>query len=273
MSLKDFFIPVKSMSGQEARTFMNDHGEGTYTLLDVRQPGEYEQEHIPGARLVPLPSLPDRFGEIMKHEPVIVYCAVGGRSRVAAQMLAGAGFTNVYNLSGGIKGWNGPTTEGPPDLHLAFVQDISEPEQLIAFAWHMEEAQRTFYLKMQETVADPQAKELFAMLAGMEDLHKKRVLEVCELAGMDVMNVKNIDTELLEGGLHKEALLEHYREFLDSLGSIVQVAMMLEARSLDLYLRLSREVNNDSIVSFLVLLAGEEKKHLEQLGELLEKKR
>ena len=99
MRWRQFLTPVKSLDSEEVKSFMNDHKEGSYTLLDVRQPAEYESSRIPGAKLVPLPELTDRMGEIDKEKPVVVYCAIGGRSRAASQLLAGGGFNEVYNLS------------------------------------------------------------------------------------------------------------------------------------------------------------------------------
>jgi rhodanese-related sulfurtransferase len=52
---------------------MKERKEGSYTLLDVRQPGEYEKERIPGANLIPLPELSDRLGEIDHERPIITY--------------------------------------------------------------------------------------------------------------------------------------------------------------------------------------------------------
>jgi sulfur-carrier protein adenylyltransferase/sulfurtransferase len=52
---------------------MQDKAIDAYTLLDVRQPGEYESEHIPGSKLIPLPELGDRLNEIDPHKPTIVY--------------------------------------------------------------------------------------------------------------------------------------------------------------------------------------------------------
>jgi len=65
--------PVTNLDAEETRRFIQDHSEGTYTLLDVRQPGEYEKSRIPGARLVPLPELPDRLEELDPQRPVITY--------------------------------------------------------------------------------------------------------------------------------------------------------------------------------------------------------
>jgi 3-mercaptopyruvate sulfurtransferase SseA len=73
VSLKKLFTPVKSINNEAAKKFMAEHPEGSYTLLDVRQPGEYESEHIPGAKLIPLPGLKDELSELDKKKPVLVY--------------------------------------------------------------------------------------------------------------------------------------------------------------------------------------------------------
>jgi rhodanese-related sulfurtransferase len=73
VSLKKLFTPVKSINSQTAKNFMSEHKEGAYTLLDVRQPGEYEAEHIPGAKLIPIPDLKDKLSRLDKNKPIIVY--------------------------------------------------------------------------------------------------------------------------------------------------------------------------------------------------------
>jgi 3-mercaptopyruvate sulfurtransferase SseA len=73
VSLKKLFTPVESINSQTAKSFMSEHQEGAYTLLDVRQPGEYEAEHIPGAKLIPIPDLKDKLSQLDKNKPIIVY--------------------------------------------------------------------------------------------------------------------------------------------------------------------------------------------------------
>ena len=72
-NLKKMFSPVEALDPGEARDFITRHNEGTYTLLDVRQPGEYEKDHIPGATLIPLPQLYDELDKLDRDKPVIVY--------------------------------------------------------------------------------------------------------------------------------------------------------------------------------------------------------
>ncbi len=73
MKWKNLFSPVKNIDPEGARDFISSYKEGSYTLLDVRQPKEYEKHRIPGAKLIPLPNLMDRLDELDPAKPVIVY--------------------------------------------------------------------------------------------------------------------------------------------------------------------------------------------------------
>jgi len=73
MKFSDLFSQVKTMNADEARKWLEERAEGSYTLLDVREPEEYEGGHIPGATLIPLSELPDRLSEINPQKPVLAY--------------------------------------------------------------------------------------------------------------------------------------------------------------------------------------------------------
>ena len=73
MKWMQFLTPVKSISTQEAEAMMAKAPGGDIVLLDVRQPGEYEASHIPGALLVPLPELTSNYHRIDPGKPVLVY--------------------------------------------------------------------------------------------------------------------------------------------------------------------------------------------------------
>ena len=74
-------------------------------LVDVRTPGEYEMEHIPGSRLLPLSVLRQRSDELPQDRPIVCVCRSGARSQSACEQLAALGFEDVANLSGGMIGW------------------------------------------------------------------------------------------------------------------------------------------------------------------------
>ncbi|MDC7226369.1 MAG: rhodanese-like domain-containing protein [Spirochaetales bacterium] len=76
-------------------------------IIDVRTEGEYRQGHIPGADLLPVQVFAENISKLeeYKDEDILLYCASGNRSTVAARMLIDAGFTKVYNLRSGIGDW------------------------------------------------------------------------------------------------------------------------------------------------------------------------
>jgi len=75
-------------------------------MVDVRSPEEYAQGHIAQSRLLPLWSLLQRANELPKDKPIVCVCRSGNRSMAACQQLAAQGFTNLYNLSGGVVAWH-----------------------------------------------------------------------------------------------------------------------------------------------------------------------
>ena len=75
-------------------------------IIDVRTPEEYEEEHIPGVRNVPLAELESRANEFAGKEKVYVHCQRGGRSSQAVEILDALGTdTEFVNVEGGVNAW------------------------------------------------------------------------------------------------------------------------------------------------------------------------
>lgn len=74
-------------------------------LIDVREPGEYASEHIPGAKLMPLSNLNPADVKPETDQQVVLYCQSGNRSKKAAQKLFDSGFESVTHLQGGLPTW------------------------------------------------------------------------------------------------------------------------------------------------------------------------
>jgi hydroxyacylglutathione hydrolase len=89
----------------EPRALAAMRGDGTPLVLDVRNDGEWKEGHLPAAVHIPLGRLRQRAGELPKDQPLVVQCAAGARSAIAASVLAAAGIQNVSNLSGGFNAW------------------------------------------------------------------------------------------------------------------------------------------------------------------------
>jgi molybdopterin/thiamine biosynthesis adenylyltransferase/rhodanese-related sulfurtransferase len=95
---------IPTVSVQELKRKM-DEGEA-FTLVDVREPYEYEIARIAGSRLIPLGELETRVSELPRTGMLVLQCHSGGRSEHAARFLQEAGFGNAYNLAGGIDAWS-----------------------------------------------------------------------------------------------------------------------------------------------------------------------
>jgi adenylyltransferase/sulfurtransferase len=81
-----------------------DRGENVF-VLDVRNPEEIQICRLPGSTVIPLPTLPQRFGELDRSREIVVHCKSGVRSQKAIYFLRQQGFANLKNLTGGILAW------------------------------------------------------------------------------------------------------------------------------------------------------------------------
>jgi rhodanese-related sulfurtransferase/rubrerythrin len=269
---------LKTMFPEELQEYMKSHEEGSYTLLDVRQPSEYEEAHLPGARLVPLPTLMDALGEFDRHRPTIVYCAVGGRSRSAAQFLLNQGFEDVSNLQGGIQAWEQLTASGPSELHLRFVRGDESPREVVAVAYEMEEGLRQFHQRMKDSTSDPGLEDLLTHLVKAEESHKKSLKKLFEEMTGETFNPADVGLEspektgsqVMEGGLDIEEFMQQNRSYLQTVAGYLDIAMMIEIQALDLYLRMAHESRNQQAQRVLHQIAQEEKGHLSLLGRYMD---
>lgn len=275
INLKRLFTPARSIDSEETKKYMAEHHEGDYTLLDVRQPGEYEADHIPGAKLIPLPDLKDEMTQLDPNRPTIVYCAIGGRSRAAAQFLSGAGFKNVYNLTGGIKAWNGATAKGPVELNLELVRGDETPSEMIRLAYGMEMSLETFYATLKSRTTDPELSNFYSKMEGIEQGHKKRLFEhqmEIDPQDRDLETFEaDVQSETMEGGFDVVSFLEKNEPHLNAIPDALSLALMLESQALDLYLRFSNKLSDPLSKGVLYKIADEEKSHLSLVAHMLEK--
>jgi sulfur-carrier protein adenylyltransferase/sulfurtransferase len=75
------------------------------TIIDVREPNEFQINRIAGSTLIPLGDVPRRYAELDPADEIVVHCKMGGRSAKAADFLRSVGFKRVLNLRGGILDW------------------------------------------------------------------------------------------------------------------------------------------------------------------------
>jgi rhodanese-related sulfurtransferase/rubrerythrin len=274
--LKKPFTPLESLEPEEAREYLASHPEDTFTLLDVRQPWEYEEEHIPGATLIPLPQLNDQYEKLDPEKPTLVHCASGGRSRVAAQLLSGLGFKEVYNLAGGIKAFQGEKATGPRELNLEMIRGDESAPEVVVLAFSLEKGLQAFYEAAAAQTPDADLAGLCRQLARIEEQHEEKLAGLyrqLEPAGKDLPALMaEREPALMEGGFKPQEFLQQNEALMNSLPEILELALMLETQALDLYLRFAAKLTDPQAREVLYTLAQEEKAHLARLAGLWEEK-
>jgi adenylyltransferase/sulfurtransferase len=95
--------PVPEISVEELKR-KQDAGEA-FVLLDVREPYEYDIARIPGSKLIPLGQLHARLSELDTADEIVIHCKSGYRSANALRELQAAGFSKLWNVTGGIAAW------------------------------------------------------------------------------------------------------------------------------------------------------------------------
>lgn len=95
---------IKDVNTVEAIELINHKNA---VVLDVREDSEYKSGHLINSRWIPLGKLVSRVGELERYRdrPVVVVCRSGNRSATACSLLGKQGFTQTYNLTGGVVGW------------------------------------------------------------------------------------------------------------------------------------------------------------------------
>jgi rhodanese-related sulfurtransferase len=92
---------IEEVSAEEAETKQKTGA----TIVDVREPHEWREGYIPGAKLIPLGSLAKRVQELDPSKEIVTVCRSGNRSISAALILQRAGYKHVSSMAGGMKIW------------------------------------------------------------------------------------------------------------------------------------------------------------------------
>jgi rhodanese-related sulfurtransferase len=93
----------RSISPLQAKELIETRAD--LQLIDCRSPDEFRQGALPGSRLIPFWDFTKGNYDLPKDKPILLVCAVGGRSLAVGQLLATKGYREVYNLKGGLDAW------------------------------------------------------------------------------------------------------------------------------------------------------------------------
>jgi rubrerythrin len=181
-------------------------------------------------------------------------------------------------MEGGIRAWEGGVAEGAPEAGTAYFTAAGKPEEFIALAWMLEEGSRRFYAEIPALAADEETKKLFRDLATAEEHHKVSLVSLYKTfvgeepgQGFPGSIVPAEATgDIMEGGMRVSEALKWVRG--KNPEAIFELAMALETNSYDLYIKMRRKLKDEASQQVFDHLSKEEKKHLELLAALFERK-
>ncbi len=268
---------VKTIESSQVHEMLEEDKENLPLLVDVRQPEEYKEGHIPGALLVPLGQLEYGHPSFSKKKTMITYCRSGKRSMTAAVILCKMGYSQVKSLEGGILQWPYELVTGEPRPTLES-DEIGTARELFLLALKKEIETWLFYRESKSNLDNPELVKVFEFLEGMEKDHMEtmysRYSRTARQMGEDVLPLA--------------ALREKYKETFDRTRgdwdelddeteiSLLESAVQREYQKYDFYKLSVDHMEDNSLRVLLNELALEERAHasllLKKIGQVKERK-
>ncbi len=263
---------VRNVRVEEIRKRIETTGSD-FALIDVREPKEYAQSHLPGAILMPLSQLPFMFDKIPTDKTVTVYCRSGKRSASAAALLSSYGIQDIENMEGGIMAWDGLLATGSPQAGLFLLEERTSPEDMLRLAWALEDGTRVFYERAKERLPGPEAGVVLGALIKAEVNHRQKILEAFQSLKPGATEGDIRDEKAagyMEGGAKIEDALSWIAQGDRTPLDIIELCLLIEANALDLYMRLISATEKQEAKDILTPVIEEEKNHLRSLGKLFQ---
>jgi rubrerythrin len=178
-------------------------------------------------------------------------------------------------MEGGMHAWQGLTAAGAPEAGMSFFTVSSRPEELIALGWVLEDGSRRFYAFLADTLVTSDAIKLFTDLSAAENHHKASLLGLYrdvakKEPGADFpQGVIAADEDRMEGGVKLSEALTWAKD--KDARALLELSMALETDSYDLYIKMSRRVEDEKAKRVFDRLIEEEKEHLRRMAALMDR--
>ena len=266
---------IRDLSPEALRQFIQDHHEQAYALIDVRQPGEYERGHIPGARLIPLPELVQTMEALPRDKKMVFYCHSGARSMAAASMVAeeSIGSGDLLNLAGGMLAWDGGVAADYPNVRLFAWQ--AAPEEMLKTAMNLEKGAFNFYTRVSGQYPEQPWVKVFAHLAKEERGHARTVYRFWRqmVTGGDEFQTvfEALSGEVLEGGMTLSEALVKLADIKNRIClRLIEMALSIEYAAFDLYRTMADRIAATDAQEAFITIAQAEKAHMRSLARAME---
>ena len=266
-------MSIHEINPEELRRYIKNHNEKEYLLVDVRQPDEYEEGHIPGARLLPLPELVRKLETLPLTQDLVFYCHTGARS-MAASLIVEEEFSRagIYNLNGGILSWNGAVVENPPQVRIFDKQ--ASTEELYMTAMNLEKGAMNFYMTVDIRYGGEDWSDVFGRLAEAEIGHALAVYRLWRKGrtGVDDFDkvFAGLSGNVLEGGMTlAEALDRAAASGGRTCVRLMELALHIEYAAFDLYRAMADQAEDSEAQEAFLKIAQAEKSHMNILIDAL----
>lgn len=257
------------------RRLIASRREKTYLLIDVRQPHEYAEGHLPGAQPMPLLELESKLFDLPGDRELIVYCHTGSRSLMAADLIEAAEVTEkpVYHLTGGMVAWDGVAIADVPKVQ--FFERAGTAVDLMARAMDLEKGAYRFYSALAERFPDESFSPVIRRLERAEEAHARMVYGFWRRLAPDPPNFEscfeNLSGDILEGGMSlSDAIARIGQAAVRRCLTVIEFALEIEYAAYDLYRHMAETVSQDDAREVFFAIAQSEKAHMRQLAGALD---
>lgn len=267
-------LGFKNISAEALRSYVDQHQEKDYLLVDVRQPVEYAQSHIPGAKLVPLMNLESALPDIPSNQDIIFYCRSGNRSQAAAVLAASStnSLQKIFNLSGGIMAWDGKTLSEFPRVQT--FMDSKGPSDMLLQSMDLEKGALRFYQELLKTFDDQPFVEMIKPLVHAEEAHARSIYRFWKST---TENPRPFDElfatlagDILEGGENLQDAISKVKAIKENFcPNLFELALEIEFRAYDVYRTLANMSLGDAASHVFLSIAQVEKDHMQLLAEAI----
>ena len=268
MSSLDF----ENITQEIFRDYQKNHGEQDYLLVDVRQPDEYTQGHIPGSKLMPLDELESHFSALPSAKDIFFYCRSGARSQAAAILSLDSGIQlqKVYNLVGGMMGWDGHSLTDFP--RMAVFKEAAAMPELMLTAMDLEKAALRFYEAVFESHAQAPYAPILETLSRAEEAHARSIYSFWQQTQEDPMSFKalfaSLDGEIIEGGESlKDVILRLASLDEGSCQALMEFALNIEIQAYDLYRNMANILTEKTAQDAFLSISSNGKKAYDAVGK------
>lgn len=267
-------LGFKNISAEALRSYLEQHEEKDYLLVDVRQPVEYAQSHIPGAKLVPLMNLESALPDLPSGQDIVFYCRSGNRSQTAAVIAAASGTSlqKIYNLGGGIMAWDGKTLSDFPRVQT--FTDFESPADMLLKSMDLEKGALRFYQYVLQIFADQPFFKTIKPLVDAEEAHARSIYRFWRLITENPQPFDelfaNLAGDILEGGENLHDAISKVEGIEENFClNLLELALEIEFSAYDVYRTMANMSRGDDAKNVFLSIAQMEKDHMQLLAETI----